>query len=79
MYKGRKIIKTIEDKVISNTRHFFEQEKEEEGYYKPENVDKIYSDSFIIYESRGDKNKTLSIDEYPIKILKYNLIYEKIN
>ena len=70
MYKGQKIIKTIEDKVISDTRNFFEQEKEEEDYYKPEKVDKIYSDNFIIYESRGDKNKTLSIDEYPIMILK---------
>ena len=70
MYKGQKIIKTIEGKVVSDTRNFFEQEKEEEDYYKPEKVDKIYSDNFIIYESRGDKNKTLSIDEYPIMILK---------
>ena len=71
VYKGQKIIKTIEDKIISNTRKVSEQEEEEEDYYKLEKVDKFYSSSFIIYQSRDDKNKTLSIKEYLIKIRPY--------
>ena len=74
VYKDQKIIKAMKDKIISDTRNFIEQEEEEEDSYKPEKVDKFYSDSFIIYESKGDKNKTLSIEEYLYKIrpnLKY--------
>ena len=56
-YKGQKRNKTIKERIISDTRNFLEQEGQEE------NVDKFYSDNFIIYKSRGDKNKTLSNKE----------------
>ena len=56
---GQKIIKTIDDRILSNTRNFFKQE-EEEDYYEPEKVDKFYSKNVIICESRDDENKTLS-------------------
>ena len=49
VYKGQKIIKTIKDKIISDTRNIFEQEE----------VDKFYSDKFTVYKSRRSKNKSL--------------------
>lgn len=47
----------MKNKIISETRNFFEQEEEEEDYYKPEKLGKFYSDCFIIYESRSNKKK----------------------
>ena len=35
-YKGLKVIKTIKEKIISDTRNFIEQEEEEDGSSKPE-------------------------------------------
>ena len=44
------------------------EHEEEEDYYKSEKVDKFCNNNFIIYDCRGDKNKTLSIEEYLNKI-----------
>ena len=64
-----------------------EEEEEEEDYYKPEKVDKFYSNNFIIYEKISGKNKTLSVGEYLNKIRPYlkdirngkkNIIYGKL-
>ena len=44
-------------KIPTVTSNRFEQEEEEEDYYKPEKLGKFYSDCFIIYESRSNKKK----------------------
>ena len=44
-------IKTIEDKVISGTRNFFEQEKEEEDNYKP---GKVFIATISLYMKVGE-------------------------
>ena len=36
VYKVQKLTKLIIDKIISETRIFFEQEEKEEDYFKPE-------------------------------------------
>ena len=64
-------MKKIEEKVINCTRIFFEQEEKEKYYFKPENLDKFYSDGIHTYEMSGDENKTLSIEEYLSKVLPY--------
>ena len=66
---------TVKDKITSDTRNFQQQEEEEEDNYKPEKVDKRYSDDFITYKSRD--NKTLSIEEYLISYLKDIINYLK--
>ena len=70
MYQDQKIIKTMKNKIISNTRNSFEREEEEEGYYRSENY-KWYGDNFVIYETRGYKNKTLLMEECFNKIRSY--------
>ena len=38
--------------------------KKKDYYYKPVRADNFWSNSYIEYERNGDRNKTLSIDEY---------------
>ena len=47
-------------------KNLFEQE--EEDFYKPVRVGNIYSYNYIEYGNNGDKNKSLSIKEYLMKI-----------
>ena len=64
-----KINKTIDDRIIIRvTRNLFELENEEDDYYKPIRVGNFLSKNYIEYESNGDRNKTLSIEEYFSKI-----------
>ena len=57
-------------KTLRDTKNLFEYEKEE-NYYKLVRVNNFWSSSYIEYESNGDKNKTLSVDEYLNKISPY--------
>ena len=45
--------------------------EEEENYNKPVIIDSFWSNNYIEYESNGDKNKTLSVEEYLNKIRPY--------
>ena len=40
------------------------RKEEQEDYYKPVRIGKIWSNIFIEYESNGYRNKTLSSKEY---------------
>ena len=46
-------------------------EHKEEGYYKPVRVDNFWSNNYIEYESNGDRNKAISVEEYLNKIRPY--------
>ena len=46
-------------------------EHEEGKYYKPLRVNNLWSNNYIEYESNGDRNKTLSAEEYLDKIRPY--------
>ena len=52
-------------------------EIDENDYYKPILVKSFHKDGYKEYESRGDKNKTLSIEEYFHNIIRYfkELVY----
>ena len=52
-------------------KNLFEHEKEEENYYKPVRVNNFWNNSYVEYESNGDRNKTLSVEEYLNKIRPY--------
>ena len=56
----------IKDRIIRVIKTPFEQE--EEDYYKPKRVSNFWNNNYIEYESHGDKNRILSLDEYLNKI-----------
>ena len=59
----------IKDRIIANIRTLFEQE--EKDNYKPKVVSSFFSYIYIEYESNGDRNRNLSLDEYLIKFESY--------
>ena len=60
----------VEYKGISDFELLFE-EIDENDYYKPILVKRFHKEGYKEYESRGDKNKSLSIEEYLNKIIPY--------
>ena len=67
VYKGKEIIKTIKDKIISDTRGFFKHE-EEEKHFKPEKIDKCYGKNFIIMKVGTTKIKHYQLKSTSIKL-----------
>ena len=45
--------------------------EEEENYCKPVRVNIFWTNSYAEYESNGDRNKTLSVEEYLNKVRPY--------
>ena len=58
------------DRIIRDIKTLFEQQ-EEEDYYKPKRVSNFWNNNYIEYESSGDRNRNLSLDEYLNKIEPY--------
>ena len=69
LFTLKKQNKAIKNRIISDIRNLFEHE--EEDYYKPVRVDNFWSNNYIEYESEGDRNKILSVEEYINKIRPY--------
>ena len=55
IFRFKKIYKVIKDRILRDIRNFFEH-KEEENYYKPVIISNFWSNSYIEYESKGDRN-----------------------
>ena len=49
---------------ITHGLDYLFNELDEEDYYKPREVKSAFDGSYILYESKGDKDARLSIDEY---------------
>ena len=69
-FRQEKETKAIKDRILKDIKNLFEHEKEE-NYYKPVRVSNFWSNNYIEYKSNGDKNKTLSVEEYLNKIRPY--------
>ena len=69
--RQEKEAKSIKDRVLRNIKNLFEHEKEEENYHKPVRVSNFWSNTYIECKSNGDRNKTLSVEEYPNKVRPY--------
>ena len=67
MVKNRK--QYNQDNTIKEIRTLFESEKE--GYYKLARIRNPFGNSYVEYESDGNKNKTLSVKEYLKEIRPY--------
>ena len=60
----------IKDRINRHIRTLFDQK--EEDYYKPKRVvNNLWNKNYIEYESNGDKNRNLLLDEYLNKIKLY--------
>ena len=58
----------IKDRIIRDIRALFELE---EDYCKPKRVSNFWNNDYIGYESNGDKNRKLSLNQYLNKIELY--------
>ena len=61
LFRLKKENEAIKDRIIRDIRNLFQMEKED--YYKPVSVGNFWSRNYIEYESNGDRNKALSIEE----------------
>ena len=52
------------DRIVRDIINIFEQEKK----IKPVKVDNFWRKHYVKYETNGDRNKTLSVEEYINKI-----------
>ena len=67
--KKRKETKAIKDGILIDIKNLFEHEGK--NYYKPVRVSNFCSNNYIEYESNGDRNKTLSPEEYLNKVRRH--------
>ena len=59
LFRLKKETKAIKDRILRDIENLFEHEKQEKNYYKPVRVSAFWSNNYIEFESRGDRNKTL--------------------
>ena len=71
LFRIEKETKAIKERILRDIKNLFEHEEGEENYYKPVRVSNFWSNIYIEYESNGDRNKTLSLEEYINKIRPY--------
>ena len=62
IFRLEKEKKPIKDIILRDIRNLFENQ-EQKNYYKPVRVSNFWSDNYVEYESSGDRNKTLSVEE----------------
>ena len=67
----KKDTKAIKNRILRNIKNLFEHKEEEENDYKPVWVSNFWSNNYIEYKSKGDRNKILSVEEYLNKINPY--------
>ena len=67
--RQEKETKAIKDRILRDINNLFEHEKGEENFYKQ--VSNFWSNNYIEYENNGNRNKTLSVEEYLNKIRPY--------
>ena len=69
LFRLKKENKAINNRIIKDVRNLFEHE--EEDCYIPLRVGNLWSNNYIEYESNGDRNKKLLVEEYLNKIRPY--------
>ena len=67
LFKLKKENKVIKDRILRDIRIYFKLE-EEENHYKPIRVSNFWSNNDVEYESKGDSNKALPVEEFLSKI-----------
>ena len=64
---------------IRDIENLFDNDDDDNDYYKPILVESSFKNNYKYYESRGDKDKKLSVKQYLYKIMPYlgDLINDK--
>ena len=57
LFRQEKESKSIKDRILRDIKKFFEHKEAEENYCKPVRANNFWSNNYIEYESKGDKNK----------------------
>ena len=70
LFRLEKETKAIKDRILRDIKNLLEYE-EEESYHKLVRISNFWSKNYIEFESNGDRNKTLSAEEYLNKIIPY--------
>ena len=70
LFRLNKENKAIKDRILRDIRNVLENE-EGESYYKLVRVSNFWIKTYIEYESNGNKNEVLSVEEYLNKIRLY--------
>ena len=70
-FRLKKENKANKDKIIRHIKNLLEHDQKQENYHKPVRVGNFWSNNYIKYKSNGDRNKTLSVEEYLNKIRPY--------
>ena len=70
LFRLEKETEAIKYKILRNIKNLFEHE-EEENYFKPVRVSSFLGSNYSKYESKSDRNKTLSVEEYLNEIRPY--------
>ena len=65
LFRLEKETKGIKDKILRDIKYLFEE------YYQPVRVNNFWSNNYIEYKSNGNRNTTLSVEEYLDKIRSY--------
>ena len=71
----KKINKGIKDRTLRDIRNLFENEEEQENYYKPVRVSNFWSNDYIENEGKDDRNKPPSFKEYFNKLKPFKLVH----
>ena len=77
VFRQKKENKAIKDRILRDIKSHFEYK--EENYYNPLRINNFLSNNYIEYKSNGDKNKTLSVEEYLTKVSPYLKEIKKSN
>ena len=56
---------------IRDIENLFDNDDDDNDYYKPILVESSFKNNYKYYESRGDKDKKLSVKQYLYKIMPY--------
>ena len=71
LFRLKKEINGIKNRILRDIKYLFQNEEEEKNYYRPVKVSNFWSNNYIEYKCNGNKNKTLSVEEYLNKISMY--------
>ena len=71
LFRLKKEINGIKNRILRDIKYLFQNEEEEKNYYRPVKVSNFWSNNYIEYKCNGNKNETLSVEEYLNKISMY--------
>ena len=70
LFRLEKETKANKDRILRDIKKLFKHQEDEENYYEPVRVSNFWNNSYIKYESNGDRNKQ-TVPEFLNKVRPY--------